>query len=301
MSARYLLAVLPLLISLVGCDGYEPVDFEEQIVVEGYLEAGEELAAIRVSRTAPLNSSYDFEKLAVSGAEVKIHLLKTDGTIERTYRFAESGNRSGIYIPLTDDTVRPMRTYRLEVSVEGQRAPITSRTTVPALLELLRVSTDTLTYQGPEQLEIEIAPDASTRQRVFAFTARALDVRRENLTPLAAAVLKESDLELEDLSTGSSPLLNEANYEVSENGMIRIRLPWIAIAFYGPNRLSISAVDENYYDFRRTADIQQGGSTLAPGEIPNVLEHIQGGTGVFGSYASVVTEIYIERPDEEKP
>jgi hypothetical protein len=233
---------------------------------------------------------------------MEVQLLGADGSVERTYPYVESEHRPGVYITPSNDVVLPSRTYRLEVLAPGQSVRIASQTTVPALIDVLRVSADTLTYQDPDQLEVDIAPDPnSTEQRVFAFTTRAQDVREENLTPFAQAIFDQGDIELEDLSTGSSPLLNEANYDVTEEGDIRIRLPWIAITFFGHNRLSIAAVDENYYDFRRTADVQQGGSTLAPGEIPNILEHIEGGTGVFGSYASATTELYVARPGGQAP
>ena len=57
-----------------------------------------------------------------------------------------------------------------------------------------------------------------------------------------------------------------------------------------------SAVDDNLFDFIRSQSVQQGGSTLAPGEIPNVLDHIEGGTGIFGSLARVSHETFV-RPN----
>jgi hypothetical protein len=83
----------------------------------------------------------------------------------------------------------------------------------------------------------------------------------------------------------NSPIINEGNYDINQDGTLTIRLPWIAVAFFGENRLTASALDDNLYDFIRTQTVQQGGSTLSPGEIPNVIERIEGGTGVFGSFA----------------
>ena len=59
-----------------------------------------------------------------------------------------------------------------------------------------------------------------------------------------------------------------------------------------------NAIDDNLYDFVRSQIIQQGGSTFAPGEIPNILERVNGAHGVFGSYARVSFDLFVKRPEE---
>ena len=41
--------------------------------------------------------------------------------------------------------------------------------------------------------------------------------------------------------------------------------------------------------------MQENGSTLSPGEIPDVISNVEGARGVFGSYATSVAEAYIAR------
>ncbi|HYE57643.1 MAG TPA: DUF4249 domain-containing protein, partial [Rhodothermales bacterium] len=106
---------------------------------------------------------------------------------------------------------------------------------------------------------------------------------------------EDRDFTLDDLRLSSSPLLNEANYERNPDGTLTIRLPWIAVVFYGPNRLTVSAVDDNLNDFLRSANVQQGGGTSSPGEILNILDHVENGTGVFGSYARVSRDVFVAR------
>ena len=98
---------------------------------------------------------------------------------------------------------------------------------------------------------------------------------------------------LEDVLVVESPPINEGNYEIQSDNTIDVKLPWLAVAFYGPTRTYISAIDQNLYDFIRSQDVQQGGSTLAPGEIPNVINRVDGATGLFGSYARVEQETLI--------
>ena len=41
---------------------------------------------------------------------------------------------------------------------------------------------------------------------------------------------------------------------------------------------------------------ERGGSTLSPGEIPNVTTNVVGGLGLFGSYARVSNQTEIVEP-----
>ena len=61
-----------------------------------------------------------------------------------------------------------------------------------------------------------------------------------------------------EFSNTSSGLLNEANFSVDTDGSVTIRYPWIAVAFYGDNKLVASTVDDNIYDFIRSASVQLG-------------------------------------------
>ena len=103
---------------------------------------------------------------------------------------------------------------------------------------------------------------------------------------------------LEDLRVGGSPILNEENYDVNPDGTLTIKYPWLAITFYGPNRIFANALDDNLYDYIRSQSIQQGGSTFSPGEIPNPLENVEGAHGVFGSYARISFDLFVLRPEE---
>ena len=114
------------------------------------------------------------------------------------------------------------------------------------------------------------------------------------MTPFYAEFVGE-DEDLDDVLITESPPINEQNYDINDDGTLTIRLPWIAVAFYGPNRITASTVDDNLYDFLRSQQVQQGGSTFSPGEIPNVIAHVDGGTGVFGSLARVAADIQVER------
>ncbi len=294
VSSRHALLALALAgVILSGCDATSSSDFEEEIVVEAYLQVGDRLPQVRVSRTVPAGETYVFEENAVTDASVRILLLDAAGAVEAAYAYLAVGQEPGVYRPSDVALVQEARTYRLEVDVPGQARPVTATTVVPGAFLLVQANADTIVYQGASQLELDVTRSVYPgRQSIYIFSTEALDLGVDMLTPFYRDIIDDDD-DIADLRITNSPLINEGNYVANDDGTITIRLPWIAVAFYGRNRLTASALDDNLFDFFRTQSVQQGGSTFSPGEIPNVIEHIDGGTGVFGSYANSSFEVVI--------
>ena len=309
---RYAAIITAAVALLTGCDsGISGADHEVEYVVESYQQVGEPLAPVRLSRTVALDATYGATASAARGAEVYVDLLADDGTVAEHYAFAESENRPGLYLPLVEDgrprdasDVLPLRTYRLAVAVPETGEAIRATTRTPDALELVRMNADTATYGSAEQFEAVVTrPAHPDRQAVFVFSTRTLAPSAEALTPLYRELIDfdsgEGDLDdLREVLKVELPPLNEANYEAGDDGTLRIRLPWLAIAFYGPNEITASAIDDNLFDFIRSRSVQQGLSTLSPGEIPNVIDHVEGGRGVFGSFASATARVYVRQNGE---
>lgn len=321
LAALAALSLGPL--ALAACDGAGDVVFTPEVVVEAYQVTGEELAPVRITRTSPVGARYDPDANAIPGATVRVELLTDAGVVETTYAYRQRAPFDGWYDPPGPaPRVLPLRRYRLVADVPGAPGTVTAETLVPGDFRLVSASADTVTYPSggfgstDGQLTFVVTrPAYPTRQAVFVFTT-------ENLTPnptLADLVpflrafadrngdgvldADEPDAEgdeptIADFKLASSPLLNQANYETADAGTLRIRLPWIAVVILGANRITASAVDDNLYDFLRSQAVQQGGSTLAPGEIPNVIDHVENGTGVFGSYSRVAREVFVRHPAE---
>lgn len=296
--------------ALAGCDLLDPSAFRSEIVVSGFLEAGSPLSEIRVSQTVPMGETYDADDVAVRDALVTVQLLQDDGAVEEEYGYEFLPESAGIYTYSSDgseatagvrlqDVVLPLRTYRLVIEVPGYDR-ITSTTIVPDTFSVRTVSADTVTYQSSEPFTFEVAtPRYPGRQSLFIFTTTALDGLEEQLTPFARNLVEEGeDVTLADLRERVSPILNEESFNRSQDGAVEIQFPWLAIYFYGRNRVSVQALDDNLYDFFRSQSVQQGGSTRPPGEIPNVLDPIENGRGIFGSYADARVDFYV-LPREE--
>lgn len=299
MSKNLLSALLACLMLLSACEVYEQDTYEEYYVVESYLVANRTLAQVRLSTTAPAFEFYDFNSTAVSGAEVEVRLLASDGTtIEQTIPFSQAS--SGIYMPDSEHTVLPLRTYQLHILIPSDMHEITASTFVPDTFNVIAGVQDTVTYQSTSnRLELTLSEsNYPGRQNVFIFNTIASDTTYENLTPVYRD-LWDGPESIQDYSNTSSGLINEGNFTLNSDGTVTIRYPWIAVAFYGDNRLVASTLDDNIYDYIRSESVQLGGSTLSPGEIQNVITHIEGGIGLFGSIASDSIDTYIRRPPFE--
>lgn len=295
-AAALLLAVLaPLL--LLSCDLYTQDEYEEQYVIESWLIATEPLPEVRVSLTAPFENAYTFEEVAVRGALVRLLLLDEDGHIEQVYSYKPHG--PGIYAPESQDAdtpVVPGATYRLEVDVPGpEEHQIKATTTIPDTLHIVQVIRDRAVYQGPEQLEFRISTgNTLTRQNYFIYSTRAHEPEPENLTPFWADAVEEID-EAVQIRTN---IVNEANFDRNDDGTINLRMPWIGIAFYGRNTITTFSLDDNAYDFFRSQPVQTGGgpSTLSPGEIQNILYHVEGGIGLLAGLSRLEIGVVVDRP-----
>lgn len=296
---RRVLALLLVLVALAGCDLAED-DFQPEVVVESILISGELMTTVRLSRTAPIEETYDFDRYALSGATVRVMLLTDDGEVEETFSFYENvgqpgtdGDFPGAYVPVSrpKPTVLPNRRYRLEVEVpeaENLVPPgtlVRAETVTPDTFRIVVQPQSPIPYNiAAPSPGIDVTPSENTdRQAIFIFNIKALEPENYPLTPLAASFVENGDLDPDELVSGSSPLLNEANYERNADGTLRLRVPWFAISYYGPNVFTANALDDAFYDFLRSRDAQFNPTTLSPGEIQRVFSNVENGVGVFGS------------------
>ena len=270
-----------------------------QVFVESYQVAGAPLGPVRLTRTSPVDGTYDPTARAVRGADVVVELLREDGSVEARYPYREQD--PGVYVAAASSaTVRPFRRYHLRaVTADGET--ITAATLVPHALELLSTSADTVVYRSDEKVTLSVRPGPYPgRQNVYIRSTEALAPTEANLTPLYRELLEDDDgaidpADLADNRKNEGTPLHEAIFYV-DGVVVTVPLEWVEVAFYGPTRVTLNVLDDNLFDFVRSTRVQhEGGVGNSPGEIGSLLEYVDGGTGVFGSYATVETEVYIQR------
>lgn len=280
--------LLSILLLLASCVSYDQDGYQERFVVSSYHEAMKPFDDVTLTRTSPINATYDFTNVAISGATVRVLELAADGSVARAFDFPMVS--PGVY--RSSDAaalVRPLTRYRLEIDIPGNDRLITATTLVPDTFRVNALNSRTLPYQGPEQFEASLTPSVYPgRQTYYVITTTALDTA-QGMTPFYA----EFNDEDRDVTTVSSGIINQLNYIAQPDGSINLKYPWLAVAYYGPNRITFYAIDDNVYDFVRSASVQLGGSTTSPGEIENVISRIDGAIGVFGSMSSAETVITV--------
>ena len=281
-----------------GCDSVSNRQLEATHVVESVLIAGQPMPPLLLSRVGDIDTKYLFESYAESGADVSVRV--TGPLLNETIRYEESDGLSGVYIPVNfEKPVLPLHRYELAIQPASSAPLITASTVVPDTFSLVSASPIELVYQGGEQLELRITPSQhpGREQSYFIFVTEALSPSEQNLVPLAREIYDGGEGEaLEELRVSGSPIVNEDNYKVHDDGTLGLRYPWIGINFFGANIVYINALDDNVYNFERSRSVQEGGSTFAPGEIPNPLSHIAGAHGLFGSLARVSVRFSVIRP-----
>lgn len=275
-----------------SCEIYEQDEFEEEYFVEGYLIAGEKLGEFRLSTTAEFEEEYSFENNAVPGGEMRVFELdENDNRIETIP--LKDNNQNGIYTTRSEHEVQPLTNYELKV-VSPDNDTIRSFTTVPDTFRVVRSIRDEVTFQSAEQVEVDLSQSSYPgRQNIFIFSTEALAPEEYPMTPLY-----ETDDE-EDRKVAHqirSNIIAQGNYEPNEDGTVTLVYPWLAVAWFGPNRVTAYAIDDNTHDFYRSQDVQLGGNTQAPGQIENVIYNVEGGIGLFGAMAGASFEFYVNHP-----
>ena len=318
-SMHRFLVLAALALAVSACDSAAPESPGPQVVVSGFLEAGERLADVRITRSVPLGAVYD-STAVVPDARVEVHLLSASGAAEATFPY-EFNSRTGAYFPAARTAVPDAlsgRTYRLVAVALGDT--VTAETTVPAEIALVAAPPGEVVYQadprGP-QLRITTSSVAG-RQSVYIASTAALAAdefvpfqdggatryRSQNLPgrfrPVPIVVLFAGcdevggglvcDEDPGDAASGSSPIINESSYILPGDGTAIVNVPWLAFGFYGPAAISLVALDDAFQDFVETQTLQQNPTTISPGEVPNVTTNVRGGLGVFGSFARVTTQ-----------
>jgi len=297
MNRLIFVPILLVLILITSCDVYNQDDYRELVVMEAYAIAGRPLPDVRVSTTGPVNDEYSFVDVAINDASVVVTQL--DSTGEPLEDFSYTRRTMGVYRATNQSVlVEPGATYRINIQFESRTEQLTAETVVPQQFEILSDVNESYVYQSEDRLEIILtATESNAKQNVYVFNTITLEPSLDNLTPFYKSAVDDRDAGIEEFFNNSSGLINEGNFEVNDDQTITLQFPWIGVAFYGENAVVTNSVDSNLADLARSEELQLGGSTLPPGEIPNLIYNVDGGIGVFGSIASDTIITNFIRPE----
>jgi hypothetical protein len=255
-----------------GCEDATEPEFIPQLTVNGELRAGFPIDSVYLNWSSKITERYDTDAQRISNADVRINGLQ----------LVEYPDHKGIYYyPDTTLLIQSGVTYALEVRVDDYEAY--SETTVPQpflITPLGVVNGDTVqyvpgtTFFSPSFFDISWPGYAhSPIYRLLSIADVAADSNFIVDERTEAEVFKGSPEDRE----------NPGIWWVADT---YARVNWMFFNWTGWHNLVVSAVDSNYYNYRRGILFgEQNGQNFNP--------VIQGGLGLFFSSASDTLRIYL--------
>ncbi len=300
---RYLLLLL--LLPLLACQAPGPLAADRDpdelfgpsednlIVVDAILIVDAPLPPVVLRHTVAPGHVYSAAATALEGATVSIHRG------DAVFNYRRDPSRAGHYLPPDDaPVVEPGRRYELRVTTE-EALEVRAQTQTPAHIRIdeLRLLADDLetelrrlrlfaevgdeVYQAAEN-QLEYDAGVLVAQFQDDGPAVSYQVRLANLERSSPLLFDDEwiedfdDFELERVET--SPLLSLASGE--------LYLPWDGIYYAGRYKVTLFAVDQNWFDLVRTDNVNsERGSGEAGQSFQRPLFHVENGIGLFASAA----------------
>ena len=298
---RYLLLLA--LFSLLACKAPGPLAADRDpdelfgsseadlIVVDAILIVDAPLPPVVLRRTVAPGHSYSAVATALEGASVSIQRG------DAMFNYRPDPSRAGHYLPPDDaPVVEPNGLYELRVTT-GDGLTVRAQTQTPARIridELWLLADDLETelrrlrlfaevgdavYQAAEN-QLEYDKGVLIAQFQDDGPAVSYQVRLANLERSSPLLFDDDwiedleDFELERVET--SPLLSLASGE--------LYLPWAGIYYAGRYKVTLFAVDQNWFDLVRTDNVDaERGSGEAGQSFQRPLFHVENGIGLFAS------------------
>lgn len=287
---------MSMIVFAFACNPYEQDSFEADYFIEAYLVEGKPFDKVRLSTTSPFEEKYSFSDVAVSGAEV--YMFKLDRDCNRTEQFKFYESNEGIYRPVEELIPEPRNTYELLAIAQGSDT-LRTFSTIPDTFSVAEIIRQKATFSSEEQVQVRLTQSwFPGRQNKFILTAQTLAPEEYHMTPYYYSDKKKVRNRRHRVR---SNIISQSKYDVYDDGTFKLNYPWLAVAWFGPNKVYVHTIDDNIYDYYRSQDIQIGRYIQAPGQIQNPITNVEGGKGLFGSMTGVSFEIYVDYPPDFEP
>lgn len=289
VSLGLLSAVAVLLV--VSCGDPVPTDYQEELVVEGFVFVGEPIRDIRVLRTLPITDTFRFVNASIRDALVRI---TADG-VPLGVEFV-SDSLGGTY-RVTDQQYRAVAgvTYAIEVTAVGKT--ITGSTTTPDTLAWVKEPKDTLQYPGrffelTRNDSLEVAWTAVPGVGQYVVAVECIDTLGygEYLSPMTT----DSNRRLRDQDRFDDGTLI-ASERVRFGFSILTRAPtvWSVFKWFGRQEIRVYAGDQAFQEWFRMVGFGRRST------YDYRLSNIKGGLGTWAS-ASLIRKATFLKMDQLK-
>ncbi len=290
MMLRAVSTIAALLASLmlVSCGDPVPTDYQEELMVEGFVFVGEPIHDIRVLRTLPITDTFRFADAAVRDAQVRI---TADGVPLAVEYVPDS--LGGTY-RVVDVQYRAMPGVRYDIEVVAIGKKLTATTTTPDTFEWMQAPKDTLPYPGRlleltrnDSLDVSWTPVTGVGQYIVAVECVDTLGYGKYLTPPTA----DTNRRIRDQDRFDNGTLI-ANERVRFGFSILPRAPtvWSVFKWFGQQEIRVYAGDQAFQEWFRMVGFGRRSS------YDYRLSNVKGGLGTWGS-ASVIRKASFLKKD----
>lgn len=258
-----------------GCDGAIESEYVEQVIVRGFIYPDEPIDSVVLHYSVPFGKSYIDSEYAVTGADVRV---KVDG---KEYQLLSGTLPGRYYLPASELIVKGGKEY--ELFIKKDEHEIYARTRVP-----LPIAYSNLDAALPSD---RILPLDTNDASGFSYTL--------NAGPIQPTILYMLQISALDTTVGKIYTDPQAGPPVDTSAYVRnsfiqtsprMILYSRMFGWFGPNRLTMLALDSNWVNYKR--QVGYGKDVFTPFQ-PS-LNAIQGGIGVWGSAAKDTVTVYIK-------
>lgn len=260
---------------LIGCDGAIESEYKQQIVVHGFIYSGEAIDSVVLHYTSPYGTSVDDLATVVTGADVRV---RVDGE----EFILEPGIVPGRYfLPAAKHIVQGGKVYELVVKKDQHSVHAFTRVPMPIKYTGLNDS-----LPSDRVLLLDTVNATSFK---YGLTAGPVD------EPGRLYMLYTTAL---DTTFGKIPT-SQNGPPVDTNAYARygfiqtapnMRLYSRLFGWFGPNRITMLALDTNWVDYKRA--VGYGGQSFISYQ-PS-LNHVEGGIGVWASAGRDTVTVFVK-------
>lgn len=292
LRAVSIIAALFASLMLVSCGDPVPTDYEQELMVEGFVFVGEPIRDIRVLRTLPITDTFRFVDAAVRDAQVRITANGVPLSVEYvpdslggTYRVIDIQYRAIAGV-----------TYDIEVVALGKK--LTATTTTPAPFEWIQAPKDTLPYPGRlfeltrnDSLDVSWTPVAGVGQYIVAVECVDTLGYGEYVTPSTV----DTNRRIRDQDRFDNGTLI-ASERVRFGFSILPRAPtvWSVFKWFGKQEIRVYAGDQAFQEWFRMVGFGRRSS------YDYRLSNVKGGLGTWGSASVIRKASFLKKDNASK-
>ncbi|MCL4276305.1 MAG: DUF4249 family protein [Ignavibacteria bacterium] len=286
MIFRLLPITVLFLVMLAGCEDPVTSDYVPELVVEGFMIAGDRMLPLRIYRSMPLNDTFSLRAASIPDASVTL----LENGIPVDLRFIDDSIGIG-YVPTdTSFRVKYSATYQLTVRALGKTATATAVTQVP--FQWIRKPADTLQYPGRDKElipadSLSISWQGQPGTALYVIGMECLDTAgygKYLVPPIADTNNRIRDKEFDSDSPIANETVRYGPVSVANSAVI-----WAAFKWYGKHRIKVYCGDRWFQKWFQAVGFGRRS------EYDYRLSNVEGGLGTFSGASYISAEIFLKK------